>query len=710
MPTPHLSISTLNNLIRILDFDAFFVAAAQEAARLLGADGVALIENDEFNQLHYRFFHGLPAHYQQLVSSLTFPANVGTAGQALQTNQIIFHADYASTHHAMPAFVSAGLLANLLVPLGTATEKLGVLAISWFTHQPQHAPSEDTLAAIQLLADMMYHKLYHKKMEIQLTQQAQLDTLTGLPNRRNTTAHLNQAITLSRQNDSLTAVIMLDLDDFKAINDTYGHAAGDAVLIQFADRIRHALRADDYAARLGGDEFLITLKDIPNIATLDTLLARLDADFTPAYHLHDNSLLRCPASMGVTVFPQDNHPAESLIRHADWALYQAKQHKHQRTQSWVYYTPALHKKRSKRCKDLTSDLARNLILHYQPILNVAKRELVRLEVLARLQTADTLLLPNDFLPLFDQSACAQLFFTVLDLSLTQLALWRESDFHPDIAINISPFLLRDADTVLKIVTALQQHNIAASRLTLEILEQEQVLSAPSTLHILNQLHQLGVRLALDDLGTAHSNLMRLRDLPITEIKLDQIFVKTLDSQVNDLPFALAIKELASGLNIELVAEGVETHKIRSILDALDIPLMQGYGICKPVDAAALPDALAQALNTLSYQPNKSLAASYAQHLIVETSILNLLKIAPQHLHAEHLSELTLCPFLPEFKIMPEIWQLHQRQHVLLHEMALPPSQDIATKINEYKMLGTQIRHLLTLVIANERQLEDTPLS
>lgn len=713
MPTTHtqLSITTLNRLIRTLDFDAFFVAAAQEAARLLGADGVALIEKDAANQLHYRFFHGLPAHYQQLAAQFKFPIDGGTAGLALQTNQILFNPDYAQTEHAMPEFINAGLLANLLVPLGTETEKLGVLAISWFTHKPQHPPSDSTLEAIQLLADMMYHKLHHKQMEAQLTQQAQRDMLTGLPNRKGVIPFLTSAMVLSRQQYSLTAVVMLDLDDFKPINDNYGHAAGDAVLIQLADRIRLSLREDDYAARLGGDEFLLILKDLPNQLALEALLTRLDANLAPAYRLRNGTTLVCQASMGVTVFPHDDHAADSLIRHADRALYAAKQQKRDRTRAWVYYTPAAHKEQAKRCKDLTTDLAQNLVLHYQPIVDAPNQKLVRLEVLARVQEHDNLLMPNDFLPFFGKTACAQLFFAVLDLSLSQLQLWDKANFHPDIAINISPFLLRETDTPTKIFSVLQQYQIQPNRLTLEILEQEQVLSETDTLDILNQLHHLGIRLALDDLGTAYSSLMRLRDLPIDEIKLDQIFIRELDRRIDDLPFVLAMKDLAQGLNIELVAEGVETPQIHAILSKLGITLMQGYSICKPMPASTLLDHLTPCLTALAHKVDVGLIATYAQHLAIESSFLNLLQLAPQFLHAGHFDDLSLCSLLPQLEPMPEISQLHKHQHKLLHQMISYKmtnqlQHDIRAQIHEYKGLGIQIRHLLMLAIADEQHHKD----
>ncbi|MEQ1668309.1 MAG: EAL domain-containing protein, partial [Sulfuriferula sp.] len=633
-------------------------------------------------------------------------AEGGTAGLALQTNKILFNPDYAHTEHAMPEFINAGLLANLLIPLGTDTEKLGVLAISWFTHKPRHPPSDSTLEAIQLLADMMYHKLHHKQMEAQLTQQAQRDMLTGLPNRKGVIAFLTSAMASSRQQQSLTAVVMLDLDDFKPINDNYGHAAGDAVLIQLADRIRQSLRDDDYAARLGGDEFLLILKDLPNQVALETLLTRLDANLTPAYQLHTGTSLHCQVSMGITIFPHDDHAADSLIRHADRALYDAKQQKRDRTRAWVYYAPAAHKEQAKRCKDLTTDLARNLVLHYQPIVDVSNQKLVRLEVLARLQENDNLLMPNEFLHFFGKTACAQLFFAVLNLSLAQLQLWDKIGFRPDIAINVSPFLLRDPDAPIAILNALQQHQIQPQRLTLDILEQEQVLSETDALNILNQLHHLGIRLALDDLGTAYSSLMRLRDLPIDEIKLDQIFIRELDKRIDDLPFVLAIKDLAQNLNIELIAEGVETPQIHAVLSQLGITRMQGYSICKPMPAAMLVDNLTHCLTTLVHPVDVGLISTYAQHLAIESSFLNLLQLAPQFLHADHLDDLKLCPLLPQLEPMPEIWRLHQHQHRLLHQMTKQPQRDINAQIHEYKTLGMQIRHLLMIAIADERDHQD----
>ena len=593
-----LSISTLNRLIRTLDFDEFFQLSAQEAAKLLDADGVALIECDDHDQLHYRFFYGLPTHYQSLFTDYKFPSDGGTAGQALQTGQIIFNPDYAHAPHAATEFVTAGLLANLLIPLGNDTNKLGVLAISWFNHRPQNSPDPTVLASIQLLANMMLHKLHHQKMELQLTQQAHHDVLTGLPNRMGVESHINKALALSRKNSSITAVVMLDLDDFKPINDNYGHAAGDAVLIQLAHRITNALRADDYVVRLGGDEFLLVLPDLPNTFTLETLLARLATALSPAYTLINNKTVSCIASMGVTIFPQDNNTADSLIRHADRALYDAKQQKQDRSQAWVYYIPKPHKTKDQRSTDLIAHLDQGLILHYQPIIDTLHKKLVRLEILARLNYQDNLLYPHEFLPTFGTLAYTKLFYAALNKALAQCQLWAEIYFHPAISININTLLLQEAGTPEKIQTALQQHNIPAHQLTLEILEQEQTLHQENTINILNQLHQLGIRLAIDDFATACFSLMQLRKLPIDEIKLDQAFVSTLALQADDLPFALAINQLAHGLGVALIAKGVETAEIAAILSQLGIHLMQGYDICHPVPADDLPAQLALSLAKL----------------------------------------------------------------------------------------------------------------
>jgi diguanylate cyclase (GGDEF)-like protein len=324
MSPPQIDIGILRSLAAERDFNRFFEMAAAEAARLVRADGAALIECIDASHLQYRFFQGLPAAYRELASGYVFDADAGTAGAALRSGAPVFTADYVHSRDALPAFIDSGLRANLVVPLGPAEDRRGVLAISWFSRRPRRAPSAARLSIILLLADLMYGALYRQSLEQSLAQQARHDALTGLPNRRYLLSHLERAQAQARRHPQGLAVAVLDLDGFKPVNDQHGHASGDLVLRQLAARKQAALRGGDFIARLGGDEFALVLDAIPDATELTLVLDRLDASLRQPYVLADGLRVDCPASIGATLFPSDAGDAETLLRHADMAMYEVK--------------------------------------------------------------------------------------------------------------------------------------------------------------------------------------------------------------------------------------------------------------------------------------------------------------------------------------------------------------------------------------------------
>ena len=696
-------MATLSDSIRIVrhlalehDARAFFQLAASEAAQLVGADGAALLELSAPDTLRYRFFQGLPEAYQALISDYRLSVASGTVGAALRRGEPVFTPDYPTSPDALSEFIQAGLKANLILPIGAPGQALAALSLAWFKQPPHVAPDDSTLALLGLIADLINTRFYYQVQAEQLSDQALRDTLTLLPNRRALDAHLPQALARCQRNS--LALIMLDLDDFKQVNDAHGHAAGDLLLQQLARRLQSVLRAEDYVARLGGDEFVLLLEDIADPSALRAMLTRISTALNPAYQLPGSIEAHCQASLGVTVYPDDNGTPDDLLRHADRALYEAKSYKAQRKQAWVLFASLAHKSSHRRGRDLLALLPHGLELHYQPIIDVQRASVVRVEALARLRDGNTLHAPAAFLPLFDESARHRLFDAVLQQALVQLQAWEGAGFRTDVSINIDPHLLLDAHLPKLILDQLLHHHIEPGRLTLEILESGEILNQAETMQQINALHSLGVRLAIDDLGTAYASLLRLRDLPIQEIKLDQAFVCELDSRVDDLPFALSIKDLANGLNVELVAEGVESATIRTLLSNLGIHIMQGYGLCRPLPADQLLPAIQAALTRLDTPVDAGVLSIYARHLSLESSLLNLLEQAPQLLNASNLANLNLCPLMPMLQAHPQLQQLHARQHALMAYIVNNPLGNMHAQIEEYRMLGQQIRHLLAAKI------------
>lgn len=505
------------------------------------------------------------------------------------------------THPALTASAAvlispldSGSLTQYWMPILLGATRLGAMGM---TLMGEGGMSARELADLNLLGSLIASRLYQYANERRIFTQANHDILTGLPNRATLQDALDRLIERHRLQDTVFAVVMLDLDDFKPINDTHGHAAGDAVLTQVADRLRRESRAGDHIARLGGDEFVLILSECDLPSMVDGALRRFGRALTEPYRLPGQTDIVCGVSMGVSQFTgrDDTRSGEDILRHADRALYESKHKKHDRVDSWSHYESDQSKNKSRRCADLSLNLDRSLVLHYQPIVNVKTKSLAHLEVLSRIVDGDQILAPSSFLPWFGKLACERLFFSVLDKTIAQIRAWVESGFSPSVAINVNPHILGRPEVSGRILARLAQGGVAPERITLEILESEQAIDKMDVVTALNQLHHSGVRIAMDDLGTGYSSFTRLRDIPINEIKLDKTFVRELDKHPKDIHFVRAIRVLAKGLHIDLVAEGVETPEIMAILSKLDIRLMQGYGISRPMPAEEVIDRL-RALN------------------------------------------------------------------------------------------------------------------
>lgn len=328
-----LPLSLLHALAVEVRFRRFFETVAQAAAQLLGADGAAFIERDG-DQLAYRFFYGLPESQQQRFAGYRFSVGEGTVGEVVRLGQARFHADYASSPGALPVFVANGLKANYLVPVRVGVRVEAVLAIAWFSHRPASAPDPELADNVALLAALMAGALRRERMARTLRARAMRDALTQLPNRAGLEQHLVRAVARARRQQHLLAVGMLDLDDFKPVNDRWGHAAGDALLRGFAERLQQALRDTDFVGRLGGDEFVLVLEGLTQPDDLQPVLERLHAVVQTPFPLPDGREAHVGMSLGVALYPQHGLDADGLLRAADAALYASKTHKAQRQTWW----------------------------------------------------------------------------------------------------------------------------------------------------------------------------------------------------------------------------------------------------------------------------------------------------------------------------------------------------------------------------------------
>lgn len=316
------AVRTTASLLKIFSFSEFFDAAATSLAKLLNADGVALIVRDGPDRLRYKLFYGLDHINQESIVKFSFPANEGTVGRVLASGQYLFTQDYQNSEDSMPDFVEAGLRSNLVHPLPGPTGFIGAIAIAWIHRQS--GPLDATgLAIAEMFAALVGSSVYREELEAQLKDHSLTDPLTGLPNRRMLMLRLAEAQKRACRNQTLMALAVVDLDGFKTVNDQLGHAGGDQKLLLAASAIQNALRDIDTIARLGGDEFVVILEDLRSLqevkAILDCIVQAVD------HHVNQSrDGYKVTASLGAIVYPLDFAEPEVLLCHADAAMYVSK--------------------------------------------------------------------------------------------------------------------------------------------------------------------------------------------------------------------------------------------------------------------------------------------------------------------------------------------------------------------------------------------------
>jgi diguanylate cyclase (GGDEF)-like protein len=434
-----------------------------------------------------------------------------------------------------------------------------------------------------------------KHSELQLERLAHYDALTGLPNRLLGQSRLAHALERAAREQSQLAVLFIDLDHFKTINDSLGHPVGDELLTAFAQRALARLRAQDTLARLGGDEFLLILENIdePQDAAwvAQALLDTLKLPFTLASGLE----LFIGASMGIALYPRDGSDADALIQHADSAMYQAKT---QGRQTLRFYTDALTRHANERLA-LEAALRRALVndeltLHYQPQLLCGADGVARLcgvEALVRWQHPDFgLTLPGRFIALAEDTGLIHaLGEQVLASACRQARRWLDQGRDLCVAVNLSARQFVQPDLVGRVRQVLVDTGLPAARLELEITESALIDRPELAIETLRDLRSLGVRMAIDDFGTGYSSLAYLKRLPVSRLKIDHSFVAGLPGDDRDRAIVQAIVTMAHSLAMTTLAEGVETPEQWASLRALGCDGLQGH-LCAPAMTVAELDA------------------------------------------------------------------------------------------------------------------------
>jgi diguanylate cyclase (GGDEF)-like protein len=425
-----------------------------------------------------------------------------------------------------------------------------------------------------------------KGFEEQLTRQALFDSLTDLPNRALFEDRVRQAIRGAERKRSPFAVLLMDLDRFKDINDTYGHYCGDLLLKEVAARLGRSLRDSDTLARLGDDEFAVLLLDTTVPGSL-LVAEHLQAAVREPVTLTDVSLA-VEGSVGVVAYPDHGADVETLLRRADIAMYGAKG----RNEALAVYVPEGDRQCAARLR-LLAELPRalehdELCLHYQPKINLASGAVDGVEALVRWHHPELgLLPPGQFVPLAESTGLIKrLSHWVLDAALTQCRRWCDSGQAVRIAVNLSARNLHDALLADTLSALLTHHDVQPDLLILEITESAVMADQARAMETLSRIHAMGVRIAIDDFGTGYSSLAYLTRLPVDELKLDRSFVIDMADNESDVHVARSVIELGHSLGLRVVAEGVEDRESEQVLCSLGCDTAQGYYFGTPVPGDA----------------------------------------------------------------------------------------------------------------------------
>ncbi|TRW96092.1 EAL domain-containing protein [Candidatus Methylobacter oryzae] len=431
-----------------------------------------------------------------------------------------------------------------------------------------------------------------KEHEKQLEHIAHYDALTNLPNRVLLADRLRQAMSQAQRRNQRLAVVFLDLDGFKAINDNHGHEAGDQLLMIIAIRMKQALREGDTLARLGGDEFVAVMLDLADTEASIPMLTRLLNAAAQPLHIGGLSL-QVSASLGITFYPQqEDVDADQLLRQADQAMYQAKLAGKNR-----YHVFDAEQDRSVRgyhesIEHIRNALAeREFVLYYQPKVNMRTGKVIGAEALIRWQHPEKgLLPPNLFLPVIENHPLSiQLGEWVIEAALAQLELWHSAGLDIPVSVNINALQLQQPNFIEHLSNLLLSHpTIKPGNLEMEVLETSALEDLVHVSQVIAASRKLGVNFALDDFGTGYSSMTYLKRLPVTQLKIDQSFVRDMLDDPDDLAIVQGILGLANAFYREVIAEGVETIAHGTVLLQLGCELGQGYGIARPMPAHEFP--------------------------------------------------------------------------------------------------------------------------
>ncbi|MFN4326991.1 MAG: putative bifunctional diguanylate cyclase/phosphodiesterase [Azonexus sp.] len=432
-----------------------------------------------------------------------------------------------------------------------------------------------------------------KAAEQRIRELADYDVLTGLPNRRLLQERFAQLLAAAERDQEELAVIFLDLDHFKRVNDSLGHSVGDELLCEVARRLGSVVRRVDTLARLGGDEFIFAMPGFHSAAAAD-VARRLLQVFARPFEIAGHELTVTP-SLGLSIYPHDGEDLETLLRNADTAMYQAKE---VGRNAFQFYSSEMNSKSLDRLL-MESNLRRALqqkefVLHYQPLVNLQSGLIVGVEALIRWQHPELgLIMPDRFIHVAEETGLINpIGDWVLCEACRQAQAWRDDGLPAVVmAVNVAPVQFRQSGFIEVVAGALATSGLEAGRLELELTERTVMHDADVNMGTLSALHRMGVELSLDDFGTGYSSLAYLKRFPVGKLKIDRSFVNDLETDPDDWAIASTIVSMGRSLRMTVLAEGVETPEQLALLRKMGCDMAQGYLFSRPVLAETMADLL-----------------------------------------------------------------------------------------------------------------------
>lgn len=494
--------------------------------------------------------------------------------------------EFATAEHKEKPYhkISAKIMSN--------GELCGRLQVAYLQDLPFLLPYEQNL--IDTIARDLGRWYERKEAKQRIIQMATHDALTGLPNRLLLQDRIEQALVQDARNQKQIAVLFIDLDHFKMINDSLGHEIGDFLLKAVAERLLACVRNEDTVARQGGDEFIVVLNSIGESLDAAKVAQKILDSLGQPYHIHENEL-HIGGSIGIAIFPEDGTNAEALLKNSDIAMYYAKENGRN---NYQFFTKELNKSAHERHTlglDLRYALERNeLVLYYQPVMNMPGNRLHSVEALLRWRHPEhKLMAPDKFINLAEETGLIiPIGKWVLRTVCRQIKIWQDQGYDvPKVAINLSGRQFRDKELIKDISSILNETKVAAKYISLEITESMLIDNIEKGVETLKCLSEMGIHISIDDFGTGYSSLSYLKRFPINTLKIDRSFVHDIVTDKNDHTIVTAIIAMAHSLGIDVIAEGIETKEQLRLLIAQKCNHYQGYYFSQPVPVSEMINIL-----------------------------------------------------------------------------------------------------------------------